>query len=48
MRACRENARKVAARCGWQRVDCSKNGAMRPIEDIHEEIYRRVTELLKA
>ena len=30
------------------RIDCSKDGAMRTVEDIHEEIYRRVTELLKA
>ena len=48
LRACRENAKKVVERCGWQRIDCSKNGEMRSIEDIHEEIYRRVTELLKA
>ena len=48
LRACRENARKVAERCAWQRIDCSKNGEMRAIEDIHEEIYRRVAELLKA
>ena len=48
LRACRENAKKVVEHCGWQRIDCSKNGEMRSIEDIHEEIYRRVTELLKA
>ena len=48
LRACRENAKKVAERCSWQRIDCSKDGAMRTVEDIHEEIYRRVTELLKA
>ena len=48
LRACRENAKKVVERCGWQRIDCSKNGEMRSIEDIHEEIYRRVTEVLKA
>ena len=48
LRICRENARKVAARCLWQRIDCSKNGEMRSISDIHEEIYRRAAELLKA
>ena len=48
LRACRENAKKVAERCSWQRIGCSKDGAMRTVEDIHEEIYRRVTELLKA
>ena len=48
LRACRENAKKVAERCSWQRIGCSKDGAMRTVEDIHEEIYHRVTELLKA
>ena len=48
LRECRENAKKVAERCGWQRIDCSRGGAMRTVEDIHGEIYRRVTELLKA
>ena len=40
--------KKVAERCSRQRIGCSKDGAMRTVEDIHEEIYRRVTELLKA
>ncbi len=48
LRACRENARKVAERCSWQRVDCASGGAMRPAEEIHEEIYRRAAELLRA
>ena len=48
LRACRENAKKVAERCSWQRIDCSKDGAMRTVEDIHEEIYRRVTELFEG
>ena len=45
LRACRENARAIAARCGWQRVDCARDGALRSIADIHEEIYRRVMAL---
>lgn len=47
LRACRESekGRRALLR---QRIDCSKDGAMRTVEDIHEEIYRRVTELLKA
>ena len=48
LRACRENARKVAERCAWQRIDCAKDGKMRTVEDIHEEIYCRVAELLRA
>ena len=39
LRECRENARKVAARCGWQRIGCACDGQMRPVENIHEEIY---------
>ena len=46
LRACRENARRVAVRCGWQRIDCTKDGAMRGIDDIHEEICARVRALL--
>ncbi len=46
LRACRENARRIAERCAWQRVDCARDGEMRSVEDIHEEIYRRVKVLL--
>ena len=46
LRECCENARGVAARCGWQRVDCTRDGRMRGIEDIHEEVYARVKALL--
>lgn len=46
LRECRENARGVAVRCGWQRVDCTRDGRMRGIEDIHEEVYARVKALL--
>lgn len=46
LRECRENARGVAARCGWQLVDCTRDGRMRGIEDIHEEVYARVKALL--
>ena len=45
LRECRENARGVAARCGWQRVDCTRDGQMRGIEDINEEVYARVKAL---
>ena len=47
LRACHENARKIAQRCAWQCVSCAENGAMRSIEDIHEEIYRRAAALLR-
>lgn len=45
LRACRENAAFVVERCGWTRIDCSRNGAVRSIEDIHEEILERLSDL---
>lgn len=46
LRECRENARHIAVRSGWERIDCARDGAMRTIEDIHEEVYARVRALL--
>lgn len=39
---CREIGRKAAKFYGWTIIDCVKDGQMRSIEDIHEEIYRHV------
>ena len=36
---CREMGRKAAGYYGWHIVNCVKDGQMRSIEDIHEEIY---------
>ena len=47
LRACRLAAQKTVDECGWHRIDCSKDGQMRTIEDIHEEIYRCVKELFE-
>ena len=46
LRACREAGGQLVADYGWQYVDCSRDGAMRSIEDIHEELYLRARELL--
>ena len=46
LRECRENARHVAELCGWERVECVKDGCMRSVEDIHGEILRRLERLL--
>jgi len=43
LQACLEAGRSAAAVYGWHVIDCVKNGEMRSIEDIHEEIYRTVT-----
>ena len=46
LRACRENARGIAAGCGWRLVNCSRDGSPRTVEDIHGEVYGLVKELL--
>lgn len=44
---CRETGRKAAAYYGWTVIHCVKDGHMRSIEDIHEEIYRHVKNCLE-
>lgn len=44
---CRKMGKEAAAYYNWTVIQCVKNGAMRSIEDIHEEIYRHVAECLK-
>ena len=44
---CRETGRKAAAYYGWTVIRCVKDGAMRSIEDIHEEIYALVKRCLE-
>ena len=48
LRACRESARDIAGRLGWKVVDCSRAGAMRTPEDIHEELWALVQPLTKC
>lgn len=47
LRACRESARSIAKRLGWRVVDCSRGGAVRPPEDIQEELWALVRPLAK-
>lgn len=44
---CRESALEAAQHYGWQVVSGAKDGRLRSIEDIHEEIYDIVTQCLK-
>ena len=44
---CRETGRAAAAFYGWTVIECVKDGRMRSIEDIHEEIYRHVRHCLE-
>lgn len=45
---CRETGRRAAAFYGWTTISCVKDGVMRSIEDIHEEIYRHVKNCLEG
>ena len=44
---CRESGRAAAAFYGWTVIECVKDGAMRSIEDIHQEIIAHVAKLLE-
>ena len=44
---CRETGRSAARYYGWTVISCVADGAMRSIEDIHEEIYRHVAACLE-
>ena len=46
LRRCRTNAGEVARLCGWTVVHCAAGDAPRTVEDIHEEVWQRVRELL--
>lgn len=43
---CRRTGRAAAEYYGWTVIECVRDGEMRSIEDIHEEIYRRVAECI--
>ena len=44
---CRRTGRAAAEYYGWTVIQCVKDGAMRSIEDIHEEILRHVMACLE-
>ncbi len=44
---CRNAGRAAAAYYGWTVINCVKDGSMRSIEDIHEEIFAHVAKLLE-
>jgi len=45
---CRATGRTAAAYYGWTVVQCVRDGQMRTIEDIHQEIYQLVTQCLEG
>jgi len=44
---CRRTGKAAAEYYGWNVIRCVKDGAMRSIDDIHEEIYRLVAKCLE-
>lgn len=44
---CRRMGRAAAEHYGWTVIRCVRDGAMRSVEDIHEEIYRHVAACLE-
>ena len=44
---CRKSGRAAAEYYGWTVIECVRDGVMRSIEDIHEEIYRCVKACLE-
>lgn len=44
---CRRTGKAAAAYYNWTVIECVRDGEMRSIEDIHEEIYRHVRKLLE-
>ena len=45
--ACRQAGRAAAAFYGWTVISCVRDGVLRTVEDIHEEIYRHVANCLE-
>ena len=45
---CRETGRTAANFYGWTVISCVKDGAMRTMDDIHQEIYSYVKRCLEA
>lgn len=45
---CRQMAAEAAKFYGWKVVPCAVNGALRSIEDIHEELYNCVKKCLEG
>ncbi len=44
---CRRTGKAAAEYYGWTVIQCVRDGAMRSIEDIHNEIYRHVAAILE-
>ena len=48
LRQCRATAAEVAGFYGWTVVPCARDGVLRSIEEIHEEIYAHVKKCMEG
>lgn len=48
LRLCRSTGRQAAEYYGWTIVNCARDGKMRPIEEIHNEIFALVSKCLEG
>lgn len=46
LRKSSENAQYIVNKYGWSKIDCVSEGVLRSIEDIHNEVYSKVKEVL--
>ena len=46
LRQCRTAAMAAAEPFGWRRIPCVRDGAMRSVEEIHNEVYSAVKEIM--
>lgn len=46
--ACRAMGRKAAVHYGWTVISCVRDGKLRSIEDIHEELYQKVLDCINS
>lgn len=47
LRQCRATALEAAEHYGWTVISCARNGVVRSVEDIHEEVYSHVLKCLE-
>lgn len=46
LRLCRESAMYSAENCGWNVIECAKNGCLLTVEEIHEKICSQLDDII--
>lgn len=44
--SCLRTGKAAARQLGWKSINCLKNGSMRAVSDIHEEVYKTIKEVM--